>query len=61
MKGTFYEAELQHVTYSPNQTYEVGEGARGQGRKQEVLVKWKGWLDKFNSWVTVDTIDNQLT
>ena len=23
LKGTFYEAELQHVTYSPNQTFEV--------------------------------------
>ena len=23
LKGTFYEVELQHITYSPNQTFEV--------------------------------------
>ena len=63
LKGTFYKAELQCVTYSPNQTFEVERklDCRGQGRKQEVLVKWKGWPDKFNSWVTADTIGNQPT
>ena len=54
LKGTFYEAELQKVTYSPDQTFEVEWelNCRGHGRKQEVLVKWKvgltsstvGWL-----------------
>ena len=60
---TFYEAELQKVTYSPDQTFEVEWelDRRRRGRKQEVLVKWKGWPHRFNSWVTVDTIDNQLT
>ena len=63
LKGTFYEAELQKVTYSSDQTFEVEWelNHRGCGRKQEVLVKWKGWPDKFNSWVSVDTIDNQPT
>ena len=63
LKGTFYEAELQKVTYSPDQTFEVEWelNHRGHGRKQEVLVKWKGWPDKFNSWVAADTIDNQPT
>ena len=44
LKGTFYEAELQPVTYSPNQTFEVERKLdhRGRGRKQEMLVKWKG-------------------
>ena len=63
LKGTFYKAELQCITYSSNQTFEVERELdhRGQGRKQEVLVKWKGRPDKFNSWVTVDTIDKQQT
>ena len=51
LKRTFYEAELQKVTYSPDQIFEVEQelNCRGHGRKQEVLVKWKGWPDKFNS------------
>ena len=63
MKGTFYEAELQKVTYSPDQTFEVEWklNHRGHGRKQEVLVKWEGWSDKFKSWVAADMIDNQPT
>ena len=63
LEGTFYEAELQKVTYSPDQTFEVEWelNHRGCSRKQEVLVKWKGWPDKFNSWVAVDTINNQPT
>ena len=37
LKGTFYEAELQKVTYSPDQTFEVEWelNCRGCGRKQE--------------------------
>ena len=63
LTGTFSEAELQKVTYSPDQTFEVEWELdhRGHGRKQEVLVKWKGWPDKFNSWVAADMIDNQPT
>ena len=62
-RGTFYEAELQKVTYSLDQTFEVVQqlNHRGHSRKQEVLVKWKGWPDKFNSWVAADMIDNQPT
>ena len=63
LERTFYEVELQKVNYSPDQTFEVEQELdhRGCGRKQGVLVKWKGWPDKFNSWVAADMIDNQPT
>ena len=53
LKGTFYEGELQKVTYSEDKTFEVEKiiKQRGRGNKKEALVKWKGWPDKFNSWI----------
>ena len=53
LKGTFYEGELQKVTYSEDKTFEVRKilKQRGRGNKKEALVKWKGWPDKFNSWI----------
>ena len=63
LEGNFLRSRITKVNYSPDQTFEVEWelNHRGHSRKQKVLVKWKGWPDKFNSWVAVDMIDNQLT
>lgn len=53
LQGSFYEAELQKVREPPNKVYHVAEildTRRVRGEKQ-VLVSWKNWPSKFNSWV----------
>ena len=53
VKRTFYEAELQLVDYSAQGSFEAEKiiEKRGRGKKEEVLVKWKGWPETFNSWI----------
>ena len=53
LKGSFYNRELQKVTYNPNGVYKIEKVIRTkvEKRKKQVLVKWRGWPKKFNSWV----------
>ena len=44
--GTFYEPELQKTEQQVFRIEKVIEK-----RKNKSLVKWKGYSDKFNSWV----------
>ena len=52
LDGTFYEAELQKVI-KEDDVYRVEKVLRKQKRNGvvEYFVKWKGYPDKFNSWV----------
>lgn len=53
IQGSFYEAELQKVKMSRDKTYQVDKILKRRtvrGEKQ-VLVSWKNWPEKFNSWV----------
>ena len=52
LDGTFYEAELQKVI-KEDDVYRVENVLRKRKRKGavEYFVKWKGYPDKFNSWV----------
>ena len=49
---TFCEAELQKVI-NEDDVYRVEKVLRKRKRKAvvEYIVKWKGYPDKFNSWV----------
>ena len=51
--GTFYEEELQKV-FKHNDTYEIEKilKKRGKGKNVQYLVKWLGYPNKFNSWVS---------
>lgn len=56
--GTFYERELQKVTYNPTSQYKIDKiiGTRYSGNRKEVLVKWRGYPDKFNSWILASSL-----
>jgi len=49
VKGTFYEADLQKVHVSDDALFRIEKVLKRQ--KGRVLVKWKGWPDKYNSWI----------
>ena len=60
VKGTFYEPEFQLVNYSAQGSFEIEMviKKRGRGKKEEVLVKWKGWPEKFNSWIPASDLQS---
>ena len=50
--GTFYEQELQKVTTDELFRVEKVLKRRGRNRRtRQVLVKWKGYPSKYNSWI----------
>ena len=60
VKGTFYEPELQLVDYLAQGSFAVEKVIEktGCGKKEEVLVKWKGWPEKFNSWILASDLQS---
>ena len=46
--GSFYEPELQKAK---QETFRIEKIIRRDYKKKQALVKWKGYPDKFNSWV----------
>ena len=53
MKGKFYEQEIQKVVQIDD-VYDVEKVLKTRRRngKVEYFVKWKGYPEKFNSWLT---------
>nr|DAC81409.1 TPA_asm: integrase [Rhodactis coral adintovirus] len=53
IQGTFYETELQKVIEPLHHLFRVDKvlRRRGQGAQAEVLVHWKGWPKKYDSWI----------
>jgi len=58
IKETFYTDELQFVTKLDDALFDVERIVKTRKRagKVEYLVKWRGYFDKFNSWV--DTLSS---
>ena len=56
LEGEFYEAELSPA--APPSTYKVERVVQRRTRagRQEALVKWLGWPDKYNQWVPADSV-----
>ena len=49
IEGSFYEKELQKAK---QQTFRIEKVIRRDNKKKKALVKWKGYSDKFNLWVS---------
>jgi len=55
IKGRFYNQELQKVTKSDDEHFDIDRILRTRKRSDdrvEYLVSWKGYPSKFNSWVS---------
>ena len=50
LEGRFYEQDLQKVYMGDDDVFRVEKVLKRQ--KGQVLVKWKGWLDKYNNWIS---------
>ena len=49
IKGTFYEPDVQKVQVSDDSLFRVEKVLKRKGRN--VLVRWKGWPSKYDSWI----------
>ena len=60
IQGFFYEAELQLAYIDSDILYKIEEilKKRKKKGKVEILVKWKGWPAKFNSWIPEKEVEN---
>ena len=59
IKGTFYQKELQKVDINQKPwKIEYTIDTDGVGRNTKYLVKWLGWPEKFNSWVSISDYKN---
>lgn len=58
IKGKFYEEELQYIGKTPPQVYRIEKILKesGKGDKKKYFVKWYGYADKYNSWVSAQQI-----
>ena len=61
IQGFFYEPELQLAYIDSDIMYKIEEILKKRKKKSgevEVLVKWKGWPSKFNSWIPEKQVEN---
>ena len=59
VRGVFYEREMQKVENpdDPNQLWRIEKIIRRNNKTGQVLVKWDGFPDKFNSWVNAKDLE----
>ena len=50
VEGTFYEQDLQKIHMSGDALFRIQKVLKR--KKGQLLVKWKGWPDKYNSWIS---------
>ena len=55
IKGSFYEQELQKAK---QETFRIEQIIKRVNKKKIALVKWSGYPDKFNSWVSFRDLEN---
>lgn len=57
--GFFYEQELQKVVVTKNKTFKIDKilATKGKGCSKKYLVKWYGYSDAFNSWISATDLE----
>ena len=60
VQGTFYQKELQKVDAPAKEFWKINNilKYKGVGQNRKALVSWVGWPKKFNSWLSVNDINN---
>ena len=58
LDGTFYEEELQKVVKPELYIIEDIVDRRVRGKKEEILVSWRGYPKEANSWIPADSVEN---
>ena len=53
IEGTFYEQDLQKVQVDDHSLFRVDKVLKR--KKRQVLVRWKGWPSKYDSWIPSKT------
>jgi hypothetical protein len=59
IEGTFYEPELQLIRVDPDKAYKIEKVLRRRkrpGMEKEILVRWRHWPPKFDSWVKASSM-----
>lgn len=58
--GTFYQSELQRISFIEDQMWKVEKilKTKGKGQNKQYFVKWLHWPNKFNSWVNASDVTN---
>ena len=51
IKGSWYSEELQSIEKNKYLIEKVLRKRKAQDGTEELLVKWKGWPAKFNTWI----------
>ena len=51
IQGTFYEFVLQKVIETEKHLFRIEIKTQGKRSNKKVLVHWKGWPKKYNSWI----------
>ena len=59
--GKFYDKELQKVSADSEIEYIIDDVIREemQGKRKGFIVKWKGWPDRYNSWVPEEDVKDR--
>ena len=56
-EGSFYEKELQKAKQT---TFRIEKVLRRDNKKKKAVVKWIGYSDKLNSWVSFKDLVNTI-
>ncbi|KAF4529584.1 hypothetical protein B566_EDAN016540 [Ephemera danica] len=53
IEGNFYTEELQKVIIDANTKFKIDKilASKGKGLSRQVLDKWSGYPDSFDSWI----------